>query len=158
MELPEREEPDPVPVTEVETPNISEIEILPPPFEWIDIPAGQVTLEHDRGTFDVFAFTIAKYPITYAQFQVFIDAPDGFYNSQWRKGLVAPRKFPKEQEWKIADHPRERVSWYDAIAFCRWLSHKTGLNITLPTEQQWQRAAQGDDNPGEIHLISAGAM
>jgi formylglycine-generating enzyme required for sulfatase activity len=37
------------------------------------------------------------------------------------------------------------VSWYEAIAFCLWLSDVTGDAIMLPTEQQWQRAAQGDD-------------
>ena len=37
------------------------------------------------------------------------------------------------------------VSWYEAIAFCQWLGEMTGENITLPTEVQWQYAAQGDD-------------
>lgn len=36
------------------------------------------------------------------------------------------------------------VSWYEVVAYCRWLSAITGENITMPTEQQWQRAAQGD--------------
>jgi formylglycine-generating enzyme required for sulfatase activity len=31
------------------------------------------------------------------------------------------------------------------MAFCCWLSEVTGEKILLPTEQQWQRAAQGDD-------------
>jgi formylglycine-generating enzyme required for sulfatase activity len=37
------------------------------------------------------------------------------------------------------------VCWYEALAFSRWLSDRTGMNLSLPTEQQWQRAAQGDD-------------
>ncbi|MCE7891253.1 MAG: formylglycine-generating enzyme family protein, partial [Sorangiineae bacterium PRO1] len=37
------------------------------------------------------------------------------------------------------------ISWYEAMAFCTWLSKKAGENILLPTEPQWQRAAQGDD-------------
>jgi formylglycine-generating enzyme required for sulfatase activity len=37
------------------------------------------------------------------------------------------------------------VSWYEAVAFCHWLSAASGEKIALPTEQQWQRAAQGDD-------------
>jgi formylglycine-generating enzyme required for sulfatase activity len=37
------------------------------------------------------------------------------------------------------------VSWCEAIAYCLWLSEKTGQRIMLPTESQWQYAAQGDD-------------
>jgi formylglycine-generating enzyme required for sulfatase activity len=37
------------------------------------------------------------------------------------------------------------VSWYEAVAFCLWLSEATGEKIMLPTEDQWQYAAQGDD-------------
>jgi formylglycine-generating enzyme required for sulfatase activity len=56
-----------------------------------------------------------------------------------------------------ADLPRTNVTWYEAAAFCQWLSDQTRLNkgipasftgsflITLPTEQQWQRAAQSED-------------
>lgn len=39
----------------------------------------------------------------------------------------------------------EHVDWYEALAFCRWLSFKTGVNINLPTEQQWEKAARGTD-------------
>jgi formylglycine-generating enzyme required for sulfatase activity len=34
------------------------------------------------------------------------------------------------------------VSWYEAIAFCKWLSEASGESILLPSEAQWQRAAQ----------------
>ncbi|MDX1991250.1 MAG: SUMF1/EgtB/PvdO family nonheme iron enzyme, partial [bacterium] len=135
--------------------------VLPPPFEWIEIPAGRVTLVPDETdkkesylkqttTFDIPAFAIAKYPVTNEQFQVFVDAADGYIDPKWwdyspdaaawRKGNPAPQKpaFPGD------DHPRANVTWYEAVAFCRWLSQKTGQTITLPTEQQWQRAAQGD--------------
>jgi formylglycine-generating enzyme required for sulfatase activity len=38
------------------------------------------------------------------------------------------------------------MSWYEAVAFCQWLSEEVGEQIMLPTEQQWQRAAQDDHN------------
>ena len=37
------------------------------------------------------------------------------------------------------------VSWYEAVAYCLWLSEQTGQKIMLPTDEQWQYAAQGDD-------------
>lgn len=37
------------------------------------------------------------------------------------------------------------MSWYEAVAFCRWLSAKTKTYIRLPTEWEWQQAATGGD-------------
>jgi formylglycine-generating enzyme required for sulfatase activity len=109
---------------------------------------------------------MAKYPITCAQFQVFVDAADGFHNPKWWEGLAAGqdhKKQPGEQRFKVNDHPREHASWYDAVAFCRWLtaqlfpfppslrswpekgSGDDGWEIRLPTEWEWQWAAQGSD-------------
>ncbi len=35
------------------------------------------------------------------------------------------------------------MSWYDAMAFCRWLSQRHGSEIRLPLEWEWQQAATG---------------
>ena len=45
----------------------------------------------------------------------------------------------------IANHdnqPVARVSWDEAMQFCQWLSKKTGMKATLPTEAQWEWAAR----------------
>ena len=135
----------------------SSLELMPQPFAWIDLPAGKVTIEaggylKEATTFDVPAFQIAKYPITNTQYDVFVHHADGYQNTQWwdfsdkAKAWRENRPQMNPSRFGGADFPRESVSWYDSVAFCRWLSAMTGENITIPTEQQWQRAGQGDDN------------
>ena len=58
-------------------------------------------------------------------------------------GLTKPE--PKESKSKQPNRPRETVDWYEALAFTRWLSAQLGYTITLPTEQQWEKAARGTD-------------
>ena len=56
---------------------------------------------------------------------------------------------PAEPSWKEANSPREAVSWFEAVAFSRWLGKRTGSTIRLPTEWEWQLAATGGDPDSE---------
>src|SRR5262249_29809722 len=51
-------------------------------------------------------------------------------------------RFWHDDRFNQPDYPVVGISWYEAIAFCLWLCEMTGENITLPTEQGWQWAAQ----------------
>jgi formylglycine-generating enzyme required for sulfatase activity len=147
--------------------------ILPQPFDWCAIPEGQVTIEGARSwdgiesyiprgksqDYFVPAFYLAKYPITNLQFASFVEA-DGYQEarfwtaaawqyrekSQWRK----PRYWD-DKVFTDDNQPVVGISWHEALAFCTWLNElisqagKPSHLISLPTEQQWQRAAQGDD-------------
>lgn len=133
--------------------NIDEIsKILPEPFEWCEILAGETQV--DEFVSRIEPFHMAKYPITTAQFQVFVDAADGYTQDQWwdfseeaQAWRAASRKQAANAIFPDLTLPRIEVSWYEAVAFTRWLSNRLegGMRITLPSEQQWQWAAQGDD-------------
>lgn len=123
---------------------------LPPPFAWCAIPPGAVTLAGGPDTFQVGAFDLAQYPITHAQFQVFVEAPDGYADINWWDFSAKARRWREqygvaESDFPGGDLPRSTVSWFEAVAFCRWLSAIIGESVSLPTEQDWQRAAQDDD-------------
>lgn len=126
---------------------------LLPNLTWCTVPNGEISLSYEtkRITYHVYTFKMSQYPITNSQFQMFIDASDGYCDSKWwdfSHEACMWRKYnkvPMSPAEGYGDHPRVNVCWYEAMAFCRWLSHKTGMNIALPTEPQWKRAAQGDD-------------
>jgi formylglycine-generating enzyme required for sulfatase activity len=117
----------------------SSLDLMPKPFAWIEIPK--------KG------YSMGKYPVTNAQFAEFIKA-GGYKNDQWwtkegwtqceKEKWTEPR-FWTDFKWNAAEQPVVGISWYEAIAFCLWLRDTTGEKIMLPTEDEWQYAAQGDD-------------
>lgn len=141
--------------------------VIGQPFEWCRIPDGTVMLEDASieggshgGKFDVYRHYISKYLVTNAQYQVFVDDQDGYCNQEWwdySDEAIAWRKrqrTPRDTAFKGDDLPRTNVSWFDALAFGQWLTSKVltlpdrtkfPIEVTLPTEQQWQWSAQGDD-------------
>ncbi len=120
------------------------LSVLPEPFEWCFIPESEFSK----------AFFIAKYPITQAQYKVFLDDEAGYQDESWWKWDVTYRVFRwhKEQkrlpsiEIREPDLPCTRLNWYEAIAFCFWLSDKVDASIILPTDKQWLYAASGDES------------
>ena len=118
-----------------------------PDIAWIEIPQGRLRLHGVDHIFEVKPFRMAKYPVTNSQFQVFID-DGGYKNVVWWEG-IEKIDMATESRWKDANAPRETVSWYEAVAFCRWLSHRTRSTIRLPTEWEWQQVATGGDPTSE---------
>ncbi|MEM9954541.1 MAG: SUMF1/EgtB/PvdO family nonheme iron enzyme [Chloroflexota bacterium] len=132
-------------------------DLMPDPFDWIEIPASSGTMNTNEGnvvlSIPTESYWISKYPITNAQFAKFIKA-DGYSNENWwteqgwKYNQRGKRKVPRhwnDSKWNSDAQPIVGVNWYESVAFCLWLSDVTSENIMLPTEAQWQYAAQGDD-------------
>jgi formylglycine-generating enzyme required for sulfatase activity len=77
------------------------------------------------------SYKISQYEVTFDKYDSFCEATG--------------RSKPGDSGWGRGTRPVIHVSWNDARAFCDWLSQKTGKNIHLPTEAQWEKAARGTD-------------
>ncbi|MEW6238817.1 MAG: SUMF1/EgtB/PvdO family nonheme iron enzyme [Candidatus Omnitrophota bacterium] len=101
-------------------------------------------------------YFIGKYEITNEEFACFINAggyekpeywPEEGWNFRRQMNWTQPRS------WTDRDYngqhqeryPVCSISWFEAQAYCRWLSIKTGKPYRLPTGQEWEKAARGSD-------------
>lgn len=115
-----------------------------PEIDWVHLPKAQFYFQGEVIPRTAKAFDMSRYLVTNAQFQAFID-DDGYWTDQWWRGLAQRFYEPVLSDWHEANSPRVKVSWYEAMAFCRWMSERTGLEIKLPTEHRFERAARGPD-------------
>ena len=103
----------------------------------IVIPAGEFLMGEGDDAHAVYVadFALARYPVTNTAYQSFIAAT----------GYPAPRDWPDSRFVELLrDHPVTNVSWYDALAYCRWLGAVTSQHYRLPSEAEWEKAARGN--------------
>jgi formylglycine-generating enzyme required for sulfatase activity len=136
-----------------------------PDVAWCDVPAGEFLMGNSRET-DAMAddsetpqhrvtlegFSVSKYPVTNAQYDAFV--LDGGYTKKWQHCWTkdgwrwkGDRSGPDKVGggFGLANHPVVNVTWYESMAFCRWLGERSALPIALPSEAQWEKAARGID-------------
>ncbi|MDT3778279.1 SUMF1/EgtB/PvdO family nonheme iron enzyme [Nitrospira sp. MA-1] len=152
---------------------------------FIEIPAGSFQIGEKWKIINIdipYTYYISRYPVTQAQFQAFVK--DGGYQEEqfwpeaeaagiWDAGKVKsqyddePRQQPEKfgDPFGLSNHPVVGVTWYEALAYCRWLTQKlrewhdtpeplrtllqaggetgTPWSIMLPNEPEWEKAARG---------------
>ncbi len=143
-----------------------------PLLGFLEVPAGPFVMgsrddtlifigkETPQREVDLPAFRIGKYPVTNAQYAAFVQ--DGGYTQKWQRCWTQAG-----WDWKgdragpdtyggvfdLPNHPVVVVSWYEAVAFCGWLTERLRVAgevrpdevVTLPSEPQWEKAARGTD-------------
>jgi iron(II)-dependent oxidoreductase len=107
-------------------------------------------------------FFISRFEVTNAEFRAFIESADGYRDDanwceagrRW-KAANATRATallqPSDTDFKRfgqPDQPVVFVNWYEANAFCRWLTTRLGGRewvYSLPNDAEWEKAARGPD-------------
>jgi len=89
------------------------------------------------------------YPVTVEEYRGFVDARCYEQQKYWdERGWM----YRNEQKWeapgswvdqlKTPNRPVVRVSWYEACAYCNWLSAMSDKILRLPTESEWEAASK----------------
>ena len=122
--------------------------------ELVVIPAGDFSMGEGREQHELFLadFQLSKYPVTNAEYERFMEA-GGYQNrSYWTEAgwqeigqkQNEPR-FWRDTRFIKPKQPAIGLSWYECVAYCRWLSAETGQLYRLPTEAEWEKGARGVD-------------
>ncbi len=86
-----------------------------------EMPVHEVSIDHD--------ILMSKYQVTVEDYMLYAQAT----------GI----EMPKEKHAHLGVNvPVRRVTWLDAVAYCKWLSQREGKTVRLPSEAEWEYACK----------------
>jgi len=128
------------------------------PEDMIYIPAGNFLMgndenngeadndEHPQHQLWLKGYYISRYPVTNAQYRLFLEAGGYGQSAYWTKAGWLDKEQKEWQEPGFWQDPRFNgirqpvvgVSWHEALAYARWAAQ------SLPNEPEWEKAASWD--------------
>jgi len=118
------------------------------------IAGGEYDLE-ELGQRSISSFEIGMYPVTNGWFREFVDG-GGYAEQEWWSEAgwewrlderVEHPQYWHDRKWLCPNAPVVGVSWWEAEAFCRWLTKAADDNLSyrLPHDVEWQTSAAGHE-------------
>jgi formylglycine-generating enzyme required for sulfatase activity/carbonic anhydrase/acetyltransferase-like protein (isoleucine patch superfamily) len=129
-------------------------------MDWCWVPGGEFQMgseaydsEKPIHPVKVAGFWLGRYPVTNEQYRLFMEAGGYEVSKYWtkdgwtwrKKEKVTEPRYWQDAKWNGKEQPVVGVSWYEAMAFCRWAAEVTGNEVRLPTEAEWEKGARGTD-------------
>ena len=116
------------------------------PPDMIFVKGGTFKMGSNDGYADeapVHSVTLSDFYIgTVAQYRQFCTATNHRFPDPPKPDWYEEHENAVQWQWNDT-YPIVNITYFDAIAYCQWLSELTGEHYTLPTEAQWEYAAKG---------------
>ncbi|MGX7689529.1 formylglycine-generating enzyme family protein [Flectobacillus roseus] len=139
------------------------------PIETVLVSGSTYSMGRENGADDekpvhsvsITSFYIGKYEVTVEEFNKFVEATSYLTDAERAKYsfiYTQPGQAPVQKSgitWRYDSegilhtnlknntNPALYLSYYDAIAFCDWMTNTTKKTYRLPTEAEWEYAARG---------------
>ena len=144
------------------------------PFDFVRVPAGEFMMGTEEGGIEKpvhrvrigYDFDVGRTEVTVAQFRAFVEAT-GHTTDAEKNGVSIAKQGDDNWQTEMGidwshppfeqsdDEPVVCASWYDAMAFCHWLSAESGQEIRLPSEAEWEYACRAGTTGAYAGELSA---
>jgi formylglycine-generating enzyme required for sulfatase activity len=108
---------------------------------FVSLPGGHLTMGSDGRPDElpvhevaIAPFAVALAPVTNAEYAFYLDATE-----------VEPPRFWDDERFNAPRQPVVGISWFEAVAYCEWLSTVLGRYCRLPSEAEREYAARGGE-------------